>query len=144
MSKTTPAQRNVTLEIEAKRAKELAGKPFPCPLCGALLPLEMTRKEKPYCTCNACGIQMFFRGKAGIRRLQKLLTAQEPIAEEFRDSSVAVALYNRVSQLRSKREELEQKQGIFFRDRDLDSAIAAINREIRQTQSQLEKAGKRK
>jgi DNA-directed RNA polymerase subunit RPC12/RpoP len=142
MSRTPIPQRNVTLAEQTETAEELAGKPFPCPLCGAPLPLEMTRKEKPYCTCNSCGIQIFFRGKAGIRRLQKLLTVQEPILEEFRDSSVAVALYNRLAQLKEQREMLVQKQGIIFRDKDLDSAIAAVDREIKQTQSQLEKAGK--
>jgi hypothetical protein len=144
MTKPTTVQRNVTLQTEAKSAENLQGKPFPCPLCGVALPLELTRKEKPYCTCNGCGIQIFFRGKAGIRRLQELLKTQQPIVEDFRDSSMAVALYNRLAHLKEKRNELEQEQGIIFRDEDLDAAIDAINREIQETQSQLLKAGKRK
>jgi hypothetical protein len=144
MSRPTAVQRNVTLRNEAKPAENLQGKPFPCPLCGVALPLELTRKEKPYCTCNGCGIQIFFRGKAGIRRLHELLKTQQPIAEDFCDSSVAVALYNRLAHLKEKCDELEQKQGIIFRDEDLDAAIDAINLEIGETQSQLLKAGKRK
>jgi len=72
------------------------------------------------------------------------MKAQQPIEEDFRDSSMAVALYNRLAHLKEKSEALEQKQGIIFRDKDLDAAINAINREIRETQSQLVKAGKRK
>ena len=138
-SKEIP-QRNVTLAIAAK----LAGKPFPCPLCGSTLPLELTRKEKPYCTCNGCGIQMFFRGKAGIRRLQALLERQEPMTEDSRNSSLAVTLYNRLAQLKEQCEELEHQQGMIFRDKDLDAAIGAIHREIEQTKIQLKKAGESK
>jgi hypothetical protein len=57
---------------------------------------------------------------------------------------VALVLHNRRAHLKEKRDELEQQQGIIFRDRDLDTTIAAINREIQQTQTQLEKAGKGK
>jgi hypothetical protein len=71
-------QRNVTLEISA----ELAGKPFPCPVCRMPLPIELSQKQKPYCTCNACGVQVFIRGKTGIRRLQELLRVEKPLTPE--------------------------------------------------------------
>ncbi len=81
-------QHNVTLE----KRENLQGKPFPCPLCGMILPVEISQKEKPYCVCNLCGIQIFFRGKAGIRRLQKLLESEKPIGEEIPAASTAVSL----------------------------------------------------
>jgi hypothetical protein len=144
VTRTRNAQRNVTLQNPASLAEGLQGKPFPCPLCGVALPLELTRTEKPYCTCNGCGIQIFFRGKTAIRRLQNLLSTQQAIAEDFHGTSAALALYNRLAHLKEKRDELEQQQGIIFRDRDVDTTIAAINREIQQTQTQLEKAGRGK
>ena len=135
-------QRNVTLENENKQADEPRGKPFACPLCGVALPIGISQKQKPYCVCNVCGIQLFFRGKAGIKRLQELLRMEKPVAEEFPGTTVAVSLYNRLEQLKQQRKELENKQGLFLRDRDLDNAITAIGAEIRLLQSQLEKARK--
>jgi hypothetical protein len=48
------------------------GKEFLCPLCGVGLPILNTKRNKPYCTCNSCGIQIFVRAKVGISRLYKL------------------------------------------------------------------------
>jgi hypothetical protein len=49
------------------------------------------------------------------------------------------SLYNRLEQLRSQRKELTSKQGIFFRDEDLDNAIEAIDKEIERTQGVLDR-----
>jgi len=132
-------QRNVTLEISA----ELAGKPFPCPVCKIPLPIQLSQKGKPYCTCKDCGVQLFFRGKTSIQRLQELLWAEEPLEPETTTiNTLAVTLYNRLAQLKQQREELESKQGMFFRDRDLDNAIGAVDGEIQQVQRELERARK--
>ena len=131
-------QRNVTLEISA----ELAGKPFPCPVCKRPLPIQLSQKQKPYCTCNDCGVQLFLRGKTGIRRLRELLRTEKPLVKETLSNNLAVALYNRLAQLRQQQEELKSKQGMFFRDRDLDNAIGALDGEIEQVQSELERARK--
>ena len=39
---------------------------FQCPICKKMLNLEITKNDKPYCTCNDCGVQLFIRGKQGI------------------------------------------------------------------------------
>lgn len=131
-------QHNVTLE----NRENVQGKPFPCPLCGMALPVELSQKQKPYCVCNFCGIQIFFRGKAGIRRLQQLLESKEPMRDEIPAATSAVSLYNRLEELKRQREGLEQKQGIFFRDNNLDHAIAAIDGEIHTTELELKRARK--
>ena len=33
----------------------------------------MTKKDKPYLTCDPCGIQVFARGPAGIKEFNRLL-----------------------------------------------------------------------
>ena len=40
------------------------------------LRLKISRKEKPYCMCLDCGIQIFFRGQAGIQRLHEMIAAE--------------------------------------------------------------------
>ncbi len=52
---------NVTLRNEEPEKKY-----FPCPVCKKLKEVEMTKKGKPYLTCNDCGVQLFVRLKKGI------------------------------------------------------------------------------
>lgn len=133
-------QRNVMLETEQKQVEEIQGKPFPCPVCGMALPVEITYRKKPYCTCKLCGIQIFFRGKEGIKRLEKLLENKNPINEDFPEVNQAIILYNRLEKLKQKQNELKEKQELnFIEDQDLENTIAAIDGEIIQMQEKLEK-----
>ena len=53
---------------------ELNGqKCFPCPVCVELREVRMTKKKKPYITCDPCGIQLFVRGPAGISAFQRFI-----------------------------------------------------------------------
>ncbi len=46
---------------------------FPCPVCVRALDVRLTKKNKPYVTCDPCGVQMFIRGPEGIEGLQRLI-----------------------------------------------------------------------
>ena len=46
---------------------------FPCPVCTVPREVRATKKDKPYLTCDPCGIQVFVRGPAGIREFSRLL-----------------------------------------------------------------------
>jgi len=127
------------VRIQDSSAEDLQGKPFGCPLCGMVLLVKIARTQKPYCVCDLCGIQIFFRGKAGIKRLRDLLRMEKPVPEEIPGSTLAVNLYNRLGKLKQQRDELEQQQGIIFKDHDLANAIVAIEAEIKKVQSSLEK-----
>jgi hypothetical protein len=48
-----------------------------------------------------------------------------------------IALYNRLEQLRERREEMEEKQGIIFRNETLDDAIAAVDAEIAEIEAAI-------
>ena len=54
---------------------------FPCPVCTVPREVLMTKKNKPYLTCDPCGVQVFVRGPAGIREFSRLLedTSEEPL-----------------------------------------------------------------
>ena len=136
---TRKGERNVMLETDQKQVEQFRGKPFPCPVCGMDLPVEITYRKKPYCTCKLCGIQIFFRGKEGIKRLEKLLENGKQIYEDFLGANQAITLYNRLEKLKQKQNELKEKQGIIIKDQDLENTIAAINGEIIQLQAELEK-----
>jgi hypothetical protein len=115
------------------------GKSFPCPVCGTAMQIRVARTGKPYCHCDPCGIQLFFRRSDGIRRLRQILASETLISGSGSRATSAVILYNRLQQLKSAKQELEDKQGVFFRDGDLDNAIAAVQIDIEVVQSELEK-----
>ena len=45
---------------------------FPCPVCISPHEIKLTKKGKPYITCDPCGIQLFIRGPAGIAGFNRL------------------------------------------------------------------------
>jgi transcription elongation factor Elf1 len=46
---------------------------FPCCICGEAREVRTTKKGKPYLHCDPCGLQMFVRVEAGIRRFETLI-----------------------------------------------------------------------
>jgi DNA-directed RNA polymerase subunit RPC12/RpoP len=46
---------------------------LPCFLCHKQLDLRISKTQKPYFICEECGMQIFVRGKRGIKRLEQLL-----------------------------------------------------------------------
>jgi hypothetical protein len=46
---------------------------FPCPVCTEPREVRITKKDKPYITCDPCGIQVFVRGPAGIAAFKRLV-----------------------------------------------------------------------
>ena len=47
---------------------------FPCPTCFEMREIKYTIKTKPYLTCNDCGVQLFIRGKEGIKKFKNLIS----------------------------------------------------------------------
>lgn len=118
----------------------LKGKTFPCPLCHAALDLRPSKTNaKPYCICNGCGVQIFFRGKQAISLLREFVENQKPFPGGEFSSGSAVDLFTRLENLRNQKKQLADKQGLIFRDKDLENTILAIDREIEKLQSLLAK-----
>src|SRR5579864_9542177 len=104
------------VNVTSREGESLAGKKFPCPVCGDALPLKIACTGKPYCHCDQCGIQLFFRKKNGIQRLKEMQAANLFTY----GTSHATILYNRLQQLKQHKARLEDRQGMIFRDKDLD------------------------
>lgn len=106
------------------------------------LRLKMSCKNKPYCTCLDCGIQIFFRGQEGIARLYKMIKAEEAVVLEFSAPARALFLYNRLQGLKRQKKHFEDKQGFFNHDRDRDEVIEALGEEIKRVRKELQEAKK--
>jgi hypothetical protein len=118
---------------------DYTGKPFPCPVCNRTLQLKNSRKLKPYCMCLDCGIQIFFRGQEGIRRLRRMIHSEEAVVAEFNGPAPAISLFNRLQGLKRQRQRLEDQQGLVFRDADRDRVIESLDAEIEHVREELEK-----
>jgi hypothetical protein len=89
--------------------------------------------------CLECGIQIFFRGQAGIQRLYEIIRSEAAVAAEFNGPARAIFVYNRLQGLKRPRQSLEDKQDFFFRDSDRDKAIQSLDIEIDRVRSELDR-----
>jgi hypothetical protein len=141
------AEANVTLGLPVVSALDnpLTGLKFPCCLCSANLDIRISKKGKPYCTCESCGIQTFFRGKTAISRLKSLLNKSDIAAGNSPGTVQGLILWNKIVQLKAQKTELEGKQGVIIRDPDLANLISTVDNEIKGVQGELRKlSGKSK
>lgn len=133
---------NVPLVAPDGKPNVMAGKSFPCPVCAVNLQIRIARTQKPYCVCMDCGIQIFFRGKVGIARLQAILEAEILVTGAWSGANTPELLFNRVQYLKQRKSELERKQRLIFPDPDLENAIRAVDNEIERVQGELGKMAK--
>jgi len=133
----SPGNVNVTLGPSRTSLAEILGKEFPCVLCGAGLPILMSKRNKPYFTCNSCGVQIFVRGKAGISRLSKLANDGILISAKEISVSYGMTLLNRLEQLNLQRKELILKRPLIFKNENLENAIELVDVEIENVQGEL-------
>lgn len=88
-------------------------------------------------------MQIFFRGKTGIRKLNEMIASvKKPPSCEIKRIS-AVILFHDLEKLRQQKDELEAKQGLISFDADLTIAIAAVDNEIKRVQRKLRKISRR-
>ena len=129
---------NPNVNVTLPKPEWYAEKKFPCPVCSASLTLRVARTQKPYCHCDACGIQLFFRGKNGIQRLKTLLASSIVTSGVSR----ATALFERLEQLKKQKSKLEDRRGLLFRNQDLENVIAALDGEIEIVRTELAQESK--
>jgi len=139
--KSVIGEPNVTLgsPLVSTSDNPLVGMKFPCCLCSANLDIKISKKGKPYCTCESCGIQTFFRGKTAISRLKSLLNKGDIVAGNSPGTVQGLILWNKIVQLRAQKIELEEKQGVIIRDPDLANLISTVDNEIKRVQGELRK-----
>jgi hypothetical protein len=141
--KQDSANINVTLVPLGAGLEDLRGKKFPCPLCADGLMILASKRGKPYCVCNACGIQLFFRGKTGISRLLQMVKGEILIPGKADGADYGIALFDRLQQLKAQREELEDKRGVIFRDSGVENAILIVDAEIEKVEGELARVARK-
>jgi len=108
-------RRNVNVTLE--ETQSLVGRFFPCPLCGIGLIIKLSKTQKPYCVCDDCGVQVFVRGKPGIKRFREILSRDNLVSRKESESGGSLRAYNRLEQLRSQRKQSGTKTRRHFSGR---------------------------
>ena len=138
MSSETQKSDGANVDVTLVSGQKPARGTFPCPLCGAGLELRESRAQKPYCICDPCGVQIFFRRKRGIARLNELADRERSVAAARTSTSAALATFEILERLRAQRESLVNRRPLIFADDHLDNAILAIEREITRVEIRLD------
>jgi hypothetical protein len=99
----------------------------------------LSKRNKPYFTCNFCGVQIFVRGKVGISRLLKLAKEGILVSSSGESASHGIELLNRLEQLKLQRKDLVFKRPFIFTDSNVENAIVLIDAEIESVQGELAK-----
>jgi hypothetical protein len=128
---------NVTLGPVEDVMGKLQGKEFPCQLCGAGIPILPSKVNKPYFTCNSCGVQTFVRGKVGIARLISMANAGILVSVKTESSSQGINLLNQLERLKLQKEELTEKSGIIFKNKNVENVIRVVDAEIEKVQGEI-------
>ena len=137
-NKEVPPNVNVTLDQPSPQAEKPLVEWFPCPLCSSPMPIRLTgKKQKPYCHCLSCMLQIFFRGKVAIDRLRKLIGSGILVSGDNSPSDMALTLYNRIQMLHLQVGQLKAKRSLLFSNEDLENVISAFENEIAHLQDNL-------
>src|SRR5437764_13098572 len=87
---------------------------IPCFLCNQDLRLRKDKHEKPYFICDPCGMQIFVRGRQGIKNLNELIVALREREFPFREHAVVLHEIQAVlTEIRGLEKELEALDSVF-------------------------------
>jgi hypothetical protein len=114
---------------------------LPCFLCGHKLEKRVSKNDKPYFVCDACGIQLFIRRKQGIERLSKLIPELEKQDIYSRASSAEyfqiVAMLNEIAATKTQIKKIENEAFIFLNNEQA-AATKALEEHLKGLVSKLE------
>lgn len=87
---------------------------IPCFLCSQDLRLRRDKHEKPYFVCDACGMQIFIRGRQGIENLDQLIETLRERDFPFREHArVLHEIQAVLTEIRGLEKEIENLDSMF-------------------------------
>jgi DNA-directed RNA polymerase subunit RPC12/RpoP len=82
---------------------------IPCFLCSQELPQRKDKHSKPYFVCDSCGVQVFVRGRQGIKNLAQLITTLREHDFPFREhAAVLYEIQAVLTEIRGIKEEINK------------------------------------
>ena len=117
-------------------------KVIPCFLCSQELKQRKDKHAKPYFVCDPCGVQIFVRGRQGIKNLDQLLATLREHDFPFREhAGVLHEIQAVLTEIRGIKDEINKLDGvleIFTDDEHKERARKLLNRRIETLLSRLQ------
>ena len=113
---------NVTLGVDGQDN----GQHFPCPICFEMLEVRHDKNSKPYCVCNDCAVQLFIRGKNGIKKFKNLMPNYNCKVKSHK----LIELIEYFEKLSEKLSEIEAKKPIFGENKHLNLQAKVIKKQL--------------
>ena len=120
---------NVNVTLLKKTGFE--GKTLPCQLCRKALEIRLSKNLKPYCVCNDCSIQVFFRGENGNSSFAGLVNSQKSIPDGEINSDSAVEIFASLENLKLQRSNSLKSGDLFFAIRIWKIPLAPLTKKSR-------------
>jgi DNA-directed RNA polymerase subunit RPC12/RpoP len=107
---------------------------IPCFLCSQQLKQRNDKHGKPYFVCDPCGVQIFVRGRQGIKNLDQLIVTLREHDFPFREhAAVLYEIQAVLTEIRGIKEELNKLDSllaIFTDDEHKARARKLLNKRI--------------
>lgn len=107
---------------------------IPCFLCSQELEQRKDKHAKPYFICDPCGVQVFVRGRQGIKNLDQLFAVLREHDFPFREhAGVLYEIQAVLTEIRGIKEEINKLDGlleIFSDDDHKTRARKALNKRV--------------
>ena len=118
-------------------------KVIPCFLCSQELMQRKDKHSKPYFICDPCGVQIFIRGRQGIKNLDELLATLREHDFPFREHAAALyeiqALLTEIRGIKEEINKLDSLLEIFTDDAFKKRARKLLSKRIETLLRRLQK-----
>jgi DNA-directed RNA polymerase subunit RPC12/RpoP len=119
----------------------------PCFLCSKQLTKRSDKNRKPYFICDACGVQIFVRGRQGIKNLDQLIATLREHDFPFREhAAVLYEIQALLTEVRGLKDEIGKLDGlleVFTNDVHKKRARKLLNKRIESLLRRLEQIANR-
>jgi len=114
----------------------------PCFLCNQELTQRKDKNTKPYFVCDPCGVQIFVRGRRGIKNLDQLLATLREHDFPFREHAAVLheiqAVLTEIRGIKEEIKKLDSLLEIFTDDVHKKRTRTLLNRRIETLLGRLE------
>jgi DNA-directed RNA polymerase subunit RPC12/RpoP len=116
---------------------------IPCFLCSKELQQRKDKNSKPYFVCDPCGVQIFVRGRQGIKNLSELIATIKEREIEFREHTATLyeiqAILAEMRGIKKEIKSLNRALDIFQKDEHKERTRDLLEKRIEKLLGRLER-----
>lgn len=121
---------------------------IPCFLCSQELTQRKDKNEKPYFICDPCGVQIFVRGRQGVKNLAQLIEILKERDFPFREHAITLhriqAVLTEIRGIEKEIRSLKSVLDVVLPDKHKERAGKLLDKRIDTLLDELEQIAKGK